>query len=293
MPYEQIRKEVAGQFNVSRTEERRELARFYRTLGDNEGVLEIISPRLAALSREDLMLYMDALAGSGKWTALLEILNIDKLPMEDYWREIFRARAYAALKRTNESQIAWRKALVLAGNNPKMLGDIAQYLIALGAVKEIDEVMPRLIENSGPMERAIHYQTWLQVVLAAKDTSRAQFILEKMSVEFPNNMAVRNDYIYYSALLRKNGDWVAKAYELAKDAPAVVAHRMTLSLALYRANQIQRAYEVVNTTRVTNWATMPPGWQCVRAAILKAAGQPETQVSNIQFALPEERALVE
>jgi len=292
-PYDEIRREVSRKYNVADTAERRELASYYRTLGDYEGILEMISPKMAVAARDDLMLYLDALAGSGKWIALLEILNIDKLPIEDYWREIFRARTYAALKRTNESQIAWRKALVLAGNNPKMLGEVSQYLVALGAVKEVDEVMPRLIDNSGPLERVMYYQQWLQLVVANKDTVRAQNILEKMSVEYPKNLAVRNDYIYYSVLLKKPGEWVPKAYELATNSPGIVAHRMTLALALYRAGQAPRAYEVVNTTRVTNWAPMPVGWQLVRAAVLMAAGQAVPEVANAQQALPEERALVE
>lgn len=292
LPLMQVRREAGKFFNVALAEDRRELARFYRTLGDNDGVLELISPRMAATNREDLMVYLDALAGAQRWQPLLEILAIEKLPLEETWRQIFRARAYAALKRTADSQVAWRKALAAAGNDGKKLAEIAQYLVALGANDEIHELMPRLIENSSPSERSVYYPLWLRVALEARQTARVQEILQKMSAEFPQNQAARNDYIYYSLLLGKPGDWLTQAYQLAKESPSVVAHRMTLALALYRAGQTTRAYEVVSTTRISNWSLMPAGWQYLRAAVFKAAGQPVPEVSNQQSALPEEQALL-
>lgn len=291
LPLMQVRREAGKFFNVALAEDRRELARFYRTLGDNDGVLELISPRMAATNREDLMVYLDALAGAQRWQPLLEILSIEKLPLEETWRQIFRARATAALNRPADSQVAWRKALAAAGNDGKKLSDIAQYLVAMGASSQLHELMPRLIENSGPTERSVYYPLWLRVALEAQDTARAQQILQKMSAEFPKNQAARNDYIYYSLLRGVPGDWLAQAYQLAKESPTVAAHRMTLALALYKAGQTTRAYEVVSTTRISNWSLMPAGWQLLRAAIFKAVGQPVPAVTGAQQALPEERAL--
>lgn len=294
LPYEAIRKALERDFNMALTADRQELARFYRSIGDNQGILLLISPRQAITTRDDLMLYMDALAGTGKWQALIEILNIDKIPLENYWREIFKARAYGALGQQEKSELAWRQSLVAAGNNSKALSDIAYYLITLGAIQEVDEVMPRLISNAGAMERTLHYQLWLQVVTQARDTTRAQAILEKMTKEYPKNSSIQNDYIYYSLLLNKNnknGDWVAQAYQLAKDNPAVLAHRMTLALALLKTNQAPKALEVINSTRIADWNLMPVGYQLLRAAVLNANGQAAPKVENSNQALTEEQAL--
>jgi tetratricopeptide (TPR) repeat protein len=303
MPFDQIEKEVERQFNKASATDRLELAEFYRDIGYHEGVLSLIPPNIAIKSRTELMLYLDALSGVGRWNAVLEVLSMDKLPLEDHWHEVFRARAYEALGQKDASVLAWRKALSEARDDSKSLSDIAYYVIGMNIRSRVDEVMSRLVEISGPMERPLHYRLWVQDALSNRNTVRLQVILQKMLTEYPNNLSAKNDYLYYTLLLGKKSDGTAidiksiasEAYQLAQKSPSVLSYRMTLALALLKSGDVTRSYEVISATRIEDWALLPGGYQCLRAAVYKRAGKSSIQISPavLKAVLPEEKSLLE
>ncbi len=292
LPYLEIRKGVSGLFNQALESERQELARFYRSIGDSAGVLEVVNPTMALRSRENLMLYLDGLSGLGRYEAVLEILSVEKLPLEEYWRELFRQRTYLSLKKPLDAALAWKKALAAATGDVSALSQMADYQTTAGDVSSLEELMPRLVEAANPLSRLSYYRLWLRQRLGRRDTVGAQSLLAEMSKLYPDNDAIKNDYIYYSLLLNKDGDWLNEAYALAKKSPSVLPFRMTLALALLKNGNAGKALEVIEGTRVSTWEVLPVGHQIIRAAVLKASGRKAVAVENLTAAFPEEQKLL-
>lgn len=292
--YPEIRKRVALYFDPGKLTDRRALARFYRTIGDFQGVLESVTPKQALGDRDSLMLYFDALAGLERWGALLELLDNDSIPLEDYWREIFRARALGSLGRQSESDLAWKRSLLEAGNDPDALSHLAEYLGSMGALEAYSEVMEKLVENIGAPSKSSYYRIWLKVVMQTGDLPRIVALYEKAIEDCPHDNSFLNDYIYYSLLLNRPGTWVIQSYNLVKEAPNVLAYRISLALALFKNKQPAEALSVVKSSRIADWSLVSPGWQCVRAAIYKANGLAAVTISDEDkaMALPEELRLL-
>lgn len=293
MPFKVIREKISPLFNTALAGEKLELANFYISIGDGDGALLVISPKFALESAEGLELYLRALALARRSEAIIEILEVKGLKLPNYTKELWRARAYANLGEKQKSGAAWTSALAAAGDDSAALSAIAFSLSSTGDWTELDEVMPRLLKVVAPLERPLHYQSWFHSALVRRDAVKIYTVLEKMSTEYPDNSGYKNDFIYYSLLLNKKGDWVKEAYGLAKRSPSVAAHRVVLALALLKAGQPVKAEEFIVTAQVGQWDFSPIGWQLVRAAIFKANGKPAPEVSKADLALPEERALLE
>ncbi len=291
MPYADIREKVERVFNKADDADRQALARFYQSIGDYTGVLSIVTPEVAVSDKIDLGLYLGGLSATKHWDTLLGILNFDKLPIENWQRELLKANAYAGLGKDAEARAALDKAVASAGADTRELAEIAHYLVVTKNIAELEKVMPILIKSSGTLEHPLYYQLWLEAAITARDTDKILAIYEKMSAESPDNQAFKNSRIYYSLLAKKPGDWLKESYDLVKAGPGIVSSRITLGLALLRAGQNGRAYEIINSARVSDWTTMPTGWQLVRAAALKMNGKTVPAVVDADKALKEEQEL--
>jgi len=243
-----------------------ELGRFFNREGAYRKTAHCI-PIEKAMQQYDLFLiWADAMAMTQQWDKLEKALNQPNVPVETFIKHLFLARVAEALNQKNKAKYEWNKAFFTASNNSDKLWFLVKYATQLERYDQAIEGLKKLTTQPNQAYRA--WRAWLDICYLQGHTENLIDVLKQMSSVYPNDVAVQNDLRYAQAL---KGPLSEKAMYAAESAvanyPDVLAYRITLGLALLRANKPQIAYDLFKGLNI-DWLNMPPRWRLVYAQIL-------------------------
>ncbi len=259
-------------------------------------VLEVISQTQALASQDLFLVYLDALAGAGRWSDVEIALNLKNVPLEPFYVSLYRVRVAKELGYDQLVTLYWGQAQRKAAEKPQDLLYLARYAEGIGATEEALKAY-RLMTNNSATAR-LGYMSLLRLTQQAGYTRDIREVIKGMSGQFPDDPAPRNDLAYLNLLLNENVDAAkAASLKLYQDNPGLLAHRTTLALAHLRANDPAAALALYQDVNL-DWSATLPGWQAVHAAVLGAGGETNAArqaVHQIELKAlkPEERMLIQ
>lgn len=99
-------------------------------------------------NRDAALVMLDILGVQQKWADMDLILNEKNFPIPESLQQLYRARSAYEQGNLELFELKWRRALVLAKNNPKNLGYLANYASSLGWYENAREVCKIMTENT-------------------------------------------------------------------------------------------------------------------------------------------------
>lgn len=257
-----------------------EFGRWLNRLDLHEQTLKHI-PAEEALRRQDLFLvYLDALAMTGQWAKIEQLLRNPQAPLAPVFEELFRMRTYRERGETRRAEIAWGRTMLAAGRDPESLFFIAQYTMRLGLLDFSAEALEKMAEIPALHSSAL---TGMLEVYRKKNDSRAlHATLRRLHEQAPDDEAVANDLAYFDLLMGENIE-ASKAIALAQmeAQPQRLAPKMTYAFALYRQQRYDEALAFLETIPV-DWSEASFRWRLLVAAILAENGREHTAFEFIR-----------
>jgi tetratricopeptide (TPR) repeat protein len=262
--------ETAEKFQLSDAEKLLAVGRWLNGKQEYAQTLKVL-PLTTAGTRPDLFLvYCDAAAGLGKWEDLGKILKQEKLPIEDWLAEIYRARIALELKQERQAIIHWSQAHSLAATTPGPLLHLAEYAEKLGELSEAAKAYWRL--TSFDKYRRQAYVALIRITERKSNTTELRRIMQDLIRYYPTDPAPRNDLAYVELLLGVNVEGARReAEKLVAQHPDLLAYRTTLALAHFRRNDPSAARDAYRNSTLV-WEQALPGWQAVYVAVTGKLG---------------------
>lgn len=273
-----------------------ELGRWLCREKEFQRALDVIPRDLALQTNRFLLIHLDALAQLHKWEAIDEILAMPKIPLEDLYAELYRARTARELKRDKMARSIWERVLTMAADDPGQLAYAANYAFLSGETDSARRAYERL-RNISPNPRAA-YEKLIQLTDTERDTKTLQKLLREMVERYPDDPTPRNDLAYINLLLNTEVEAAKQvATDLFKQNRQIMAYRATLALAHLRTNDPTTARLLFEQAPNFEFAAMQPGWQAIYVAALPANRSGTAKALARQIAVdrlkPEERKLVQ
>lgn len=283
--------------NLKHLEEKLSFLRFLNNHGWYKLSLEVLSLEDSLKSKDLFLIYIDALAGKEAWQELYTVFRSHAtfLPIEPYLRLMFEARIYKERGNDRRSELAWDKALVEARGNRARLWQLAEYALLMQDEAKIRLTFTNLLRENPLSLQA--YIRWLGYEKQRGDTASVLKLLQKMQVNFPENLSIRNDLCYLELLLKQNlKENEAKAQIILDQYPSIFAYRMTLALAYLRAEKHKQALDLILDLGI-NWKGVDASYRALAASILAANAYPKDaermlEGVSLDSLLPEERLLL-
>jgi len=263
--------------------------------GEYARIAQVIPLKKALLSKDLLLVYLDALASQNKWSEIAGLLQQANLPLEDAYIDVFLSRAYSELGDPRTSDAYWRRATADAAYNAEQGFFVAGYAEKLGQSKRAEDAYRTLTQKSDTARPA--YDALLRLSIP-KGTHATLAVLKEMHQRWPDDAAVSNDCAYMELLVKENiADARSQAEDLCAKYPDRLPHRTTLALAWLRSGQPASALQVYAGLNV-NWTVAPASSATVYAAVLNANGRsPEAlhiaAAINRELLRPEETELLQ
>lgn len=254
-------------------------------------------PLEVAKKRQDLFLiYLDAMALDGEWDEIYSLLNVPRIPLENYINSYFKARALLETKKNKLAELEWARALASAGRSSMKLYYLAQKAQQLDLAEFEISALKKLIELPDMRKRAI---TELIAILQKQGKTFELYTnLRKYTDLFPSDKSALNDALYIGFLLNNTrGNELEKAKALFKSDPTILASRMTLVLGLLRNQQPDDAIKLLDGIPV-NWFEVRDRWKLIAGVALNRTGfqadakKLEAAISPSNL-LPEEQILLD
>jgi hypothetical protein len=250
------------------------LGRWLLQRGAWEEVLQAASPARAAANKEVAMLRFDALAHLARWSEMERELEQGAPSLPAFEREMFQARAAAALGKTRLADLHWRQAEEHAGKDAGKAAVYAHYAAAAGAWDSARRVLPGLEPRQAR-------PVWEGLLLLARNgqqaggTEKARELLEAMRKAYPDDATIQNDWAYLNLLLGKELEASAQlAQTLHQTDPERWIFRITLALAMLRNGRAGEAVALLES-KPMDWRLAPAWQRAVYAAALAGAGHRE------------------
>jgi len=251
-----------------------------------------------------LLVYLDALAGSGQWEQVAALVApAEKIPLSAAVQRLFQYRASAELGQKPDAPAAWRDIQRLLREESYENGlYVASYADKLGFPSEAVTIYRRILKSTPP-STAGSKQTRLTCHIGLMRTASASMQLGELeeflaafSDEFPTLPDVENDLTYVRLL---KGTEMEKAQEAAgrllRLRPDLLAYRTTAALAALKKGNPDAALQIYEGWQI-DWATAPERFKMVYVAVLAATGRSE-QATAVRATIrrellrPEERDL--
>jgi len=253
--------------------ERHGAATWFNARGRHKVALRIL-PRSLAITRQDFLLtHLDALAGSGDWAGVQEILDDRDIPIDETLRHLYLSRVYEEQGRVNESESSWQLCLRSIESRKHLLGYVLYYAESQNWNERAKVIAKKLL--SDPRTATAGAEVLIRLVRSDRDTRALRSALQQGLAALPMSIEIQNDLAYTNLLLNENiNECAAKAAELAAANERLLATRITYALALLRLSKPQGAMKLFDGLRIP-WAQAMPHHRAVYAAILKANGREE------------------
>ena len=288
---------------------RLEAARWLNQKGFHLQVLEIAEP-FKWESEDWFLVYLDALAASGKWQEVLETLTnpAHKVPLSEGVRQMFVLRCEVELGKHPNLADSWRNIeIACQSDSPNHQLYVAGYAEQTGIPSEAVIIYRRLLQGAnglvsgtklllGTPERLACYYGILRDSAPTMKIEDLCALADQFAAEFPQNDDAQNEDAYVRLLEGKNIDKAEKiAQELSLKRPNDPAVCATAALAALR-RQDNAAAAKLYAERVSDWSKAPESAKVVYVAVMRRLGRADeaekvlaqTKTENLR---PEERQL--
>jgi tetratricopeptide (TPR) repeat protein len=233
--------------------------------------VRLVTPQEALSSQDLFLVWADALAARNRWKELENVFKTEKVPLEDFLRELFWARICTELGQRELADIHWQRVYLEVDRNPQALMYLGRYAEIQGDSQQAGVAFRRLAREPGFARQA--YLALVQLAEKDKNTRALRDILKEIVALFPDDDTPRNDLAYVNLLLNENVTSArGTARELLRKRPDFLAYRITLALADLRLGQPDQAGRLFDGLDV-NWPEVLPGWQAVHIAVVAANGR--------------------
>lgn len=285
-----------GEFDLEVEEERIALAKWLNQNGFAAEVTRLVSVATARERQDLFLVLMDAMAVQGQWEEIRRILESEGVPLENYLKQVFLARAYYETGMERRAQLGWKRVHLEIANDPEKLSFFAEYARRLHLYDEARIAYERLQEI--PVSRREGYLAQVQMERQLQDTERLHAVLDSMHDIYPEDRAVEND-LYYTQLLL--GESVEKsltgARQLVERNPNYLSHKMTLSLGFLLEGRPEEALAVFDSLQIPI-EQLSKSYRIILGGVLRANGldaQADVLFRGVdpRGLLPEEAALFE
>ena len=249
-----------------------------------------------AFKRQDmLLLCLDALAGLGRWSEIERILEMKDVPLYTAIKELYLARSAEEMGSKPVAKLHWQRAHLAAAASQEHMRHIANYAEKSGHLDQAEIAYRSLTATANSARMAM--EGLLKIARVRGDTEMICDTLQKMSVRWPHDDAVKNDLAYFNLLRRKAVDEsLAIAKELVNRSPRSLVHLTTLALAAMRKDDPAGALSVYQGLPIP-WDRAVTSQRAVHAAVLGANGQTAEAAAEVAALrwdelLPEELELI-
>ena len=263
--------------------------------GEFRKILTHLPANVASHRRSLFLQSLDAMAAMGQWKEVADAINGASFSLDRVTAEMYLARCSKELGEKAATDNHWQAAINAANGNPQQLMLVADYAEKAGNIAVAKTGFLAATEARSDLLPA--FQRLLVIAQAEGDTVGLNTLLKRMSLQWPDEGAVRNDLAYTDLLLQKNMEEATKTAEalFAKD-PQSLPYRITLSLAKLRSGNFGDATDVLDNL-TGNMGPLEGRKLAVQAAALWAGekkSEAQTTLQNVKLdsLFPEERALV-
>ena len=235
------------------------------------------------------LVYLDSLAATGRWDAVLEKLKTPTGPaaeMPAALRSVFTMRARSELGQVFDKSEVWRDVQILVPTDTVSNQlYIAQYAEKTGETRQAAIIFQRLLDETragstfkqdlSKDEKFACYSGLIR--LTPEDASAAVLLphFEGLVEQFPEMAEAANDAGYLRLLTGKTGeDLRTRSRELLAKNPAILAYRTTAALCELRSGDAAAADKLYAGWQI-DWSTAQARFKVIRVAVLEAVGKKE------------------
>lgn len=268
--------------------DRLEAARWLNQHGKPAMSLQISEPQIET-SSDWFLVYLDSLAATGRWDAVLEKLKTptgSAAAMPAALRAVFVMRSRTELGQKFDKSESWRDIQILVPTETVQNQlYIAQYAEKTGEARQATAIFRRLLDESRPtskMKRDLSkeemFACYSGVIRLTPENAPATELLplfEGLVENFPDLAEAANDAVYLRLLTGDRDEKLReRARELLAKNPTILAYRTTAALSELRAGNAAAAAQLYEGWQI-DWATAQDRFKVVRVAVLEAAGKKE------------------
>ncbi len=211
--------------------------------------LEMVSERSARSDRNAFVLWLDALAGLQKWDTINGALEKTTEPLEGPLAELFRARATRMTGRTGSAALAYRRAVILALDNPRELAVTEFFLETDGQSAVWQQAMREALANPATKDAAV--RGILGPATRSRDALRLREACKMMADNLPDDEAWQDALIYYDIVLGKPG-LLDRASRRSAKRPDNFTRKANVALALLKDGREVEAVRVFDGLQVSS-----------------------------------------
>ena len=281
------------------------LAAWLSRLGQNDAVLQLLTPTRAVRNPELARAYLDALAAVGRWSEARNVLEDKHLPLDPVSIRMYLAVVRGHLGESEGAAREWDRALDAAGKDADKLLALGNLAARNGAASVADAAYTAAIA-AAPATRP-PYVARYQLALTHGQTALAKDVVGEIIRRWPDDRAARAEEIYLRLLLDPTG---ATAETIKNEVAGRLAQEPTnwqlktnAALACVRAGRPGAALAALADDRAgtedlqRELVAAPVRAQVVGMAVLAANGEggearAEASRLNSLPMLPEEHALI-
>ena len=288
---------LSTRLSTQSEEEQISYARWLAARQYQEESLAFIGRDRALAKTEWLLIYLDALAGLGRWNDVFTMLDANAVSgLSESIRMLFLARAAQKSGDSENAAKNWREMhLSLQYEKPEVVSFVAAYTMRIGENEQAAKVFTVLARR-----RESALEGYLGIIRCTPKNSPAIDLIpvynEFLEV-FPNLEEARSDRAYLQLLTNQSGfDAAVLARDNLKKSPNSLAAMSIAALALLKDGEPAQADEIYKDKLIA-WSTAPEPWKNIRAAVLYANGK-KSEADEIASTIrkdqlrPEERALL-
>lgn len=282
-----------------------ELTRFLNNQRRYATTLQLLSPKQAAKTSALTMVYLDALAGLGRWEDIKSALSVDHLQLSPVSRNLYLAAASVKLQEPEAAASRWDQALIAVGADATKLVEVGIYAENWGALAVADEACAAAIKADPTLRPA--YDTRQRLAHVRGDAAAERALLTALVHQWPDDLRAKTQEAYLGLLLDDSASQARTGAQAvlpqAIEQPADWLARGALALARLHQGNRAAAMAAFSGDRGTMdphahpGEDVPAGAQAVWAATLEANGwKTEAEAAALEAAkkslLPQERDLI-
>ena len=279
--YTDIVQRTVAEYRDGPVETRAQLARWLNQNREYDGVLDVVTAEEAATRSDLFLIRLDAMAGSGDWPGIGELLKGESIPLQSAVVLLYRGRAARETGDPQASASFYRRAVIEAARTPDVMWYVINYLQRVGEDSVLEQELARMTENPATARQA--FQALVPIVQKRQDAEELYQLYDRMIHLLPADPVVQNDHRYFAALTGRRAD-VSGARELVDQQPNMLAYRITLALTHLKNAQPEAAMRVFNGVTLDP-AQIQPYQRAVLAAVL-AANNREDEARQLARSVP-------
>lgn len=279
--YADVVQRTVAEYRDGPVETRAQLARWLNQNREYDGVLDVVTAEEAATRSDLFLIRLDAMAGSGDWPGIGELLKGESIPLQSAVVLLYRGRAARETGDVEASASFYRRAVIEAARTPDVMWYVINYLQRVGEDSVLEQELVRLTDNPATARQA--FQALVPIVQKRQDAEELYLLYDRMIRLLPADPVVQNDHRYFAALTGRRAD-VSGARELVDQQPNMLAYRITLALTHLKNGQPEAAMRVFNGVTLDP-AQIQPYQRAVLAAVL-AANKREDEARQLARSVP-------